>query len=43
LIGLRRPATKAPRLLIDISRVTELDGIAEVDGDILIKLRKDVG
>ena len=37
LIESRRPSTKPPRLVLDISQVGELDGIAETDGMILVK------
>ena len=37
LIESRRPSTKTPRLVLDISQVGELDGIAETDGMILVK------
>jgi len=36
LIELRRGTTKAPRVVLDISRVPELGGIAEADGSITI-------
>jgi xanthine dehydrogenase iron-sulfur cluster and FAD-binding subunit A len=35
LIGLRRPSTKAHKLLVDISRVSELGGIVESDGVVI--------
>jgi xanthine dehydrogenase iron-sulfur cluster and FAD-binding subunit A len=37
LIELRRAATKAPRVVLDISRVPELGGVGEADGSIAIK------
>ncbi len=36
LIGLRRPSAKPPKVIIDISRVAELHGIGELNGDVLI-------
>jgi xanthine dehydrogenase iron-sulfur cluster and FAD-binding subunit A len=37
LIELRRGTTKAPKMVLDISRVPELGGIGEADGGITIK------
>ena len=37
LIELRRGTTKAPKVVLDISRVPELGGIEETDGSITIK------
>ncbi len=37
LIGLRRPSTKTPKTVLDISKLSELGGIAEADGTIVIK------
>ena len=36
LLKFRRPAAKAPKLIVDISRVAELRGIVERDGNIVI-------
>jgi xanthine dehydrogenase iron-sulfur cluster and FAD-binding subunit A len=33
----RRPAAKMPKLIVDISRVAELSGIAETDGHLVIR------